>query len=189
MTRMLSLRSARTFLSNKSLLALFGAVYLVSQVIIAVIIDPLLTERMVGLQVTGFTPADYRATFAAWEAEGLMPFYHAHLIFDDIHWVWYTIFLSVCLALSLDATHMSERWNIVLVFPLVAGINDWFENGLQHVFLSTPDYQMIIDPLPMISTTASIIKWIFAIGSIILIGALQLRRLSLSNASQGQRNS
>lgn len=177
MNKMPSLESARAFLSHKGLLLFFGAIYLVSQVIIATIVDPLVPEQMVGLQITGFARADYLATFATWESEGVMAFYHAHLIFDDIHWIWYTMFLSVALALSLDAAQLSDRWNAVLVFPLVAGINDWFENGLQHVFLSGEGYQMVIDPLPAISTTASIIKWIFFLGSFVLIGGIQLSRL------------
>jgi len=88
------------------------------------------------------------------------------------------------LALSLDAARLSDRWNIVLIFPLIAGINDWFENGLQHVFLSGTDYQTIIDPLPAISTSASIIKWIFFLGSFLLIGGMQLRRLTLGKIGQ-----
>lgn len=177
MAQMPSLKSVRELLSHKGLLALFGGIYLVSQVIIAITVEPLVTERMLGLQVTGFTPEVYRQTFTAWEAEGVMPFYHAHLIFDDIHWVWYTIFLSVALALSLDAARLSDRWNIVLTFPLVAGICDWFENGLQHQFLSGEGYQMVIAPLTAISTSASIIKWIFALGAIVLIAGIQLSRL------------
>lgn len=183
-----SLRSARAFLSHRGLLVLFGGIYVVSQVIIATLVDPLDAERMVGLQVTGFAPADYVATFSAWEAEGIMAFYHAHLIFDDVHWIWYAIFLSVCLALSLDAARLSDRWNVVLLFPLIAGINDWFENGLQHVFLSAPDYQMIIDPLPTISTVASIIKWIFFLGSFLLIAWMQLRRLRLGATGASRAN-
>jgi hypothetical protein len=172
-----SLQSARGFLAHKGLLAFFGVIYAVSQVIIATLVDPLVSERMVGLQVTGFAATDYAATFSAWQAEGTMPFYHAHLIFDDVHWIWYSIFLSVALALSLEAARLSDRWNVVLTFPLIAGVNDWIENGLQHVFLSGTDYQMIVDPLPAISTTASIVKWIFFLGSFVLIGWMQLRRL------------
>lgn len=183
MIGMPSLRTARTFLAHKGLLAFFGAIYAVSQVIIAVVVDPLVPERMVGLQVTGFAVSDYLTTFAAWTSEGTMPFYHAHLIFDDVHWIWYSIFLSVALALSLEAAKLSDRWNIVLTFPLIAGVNDWFENGLQHVFLSGANYQMIVDPLPAISTTASIIKWIFFLGSFLLIGLIQASRLRLVGQS------
>lgn len=174
-----SLRSARTFLAHKGLLAFFGAIYVVSQIIIVTVLDPLVPERMVALQVTGFAASDYVAMFSAWQAEGKMSFYHAHLIFDDVHWIWYSIFLSVALAVSLDAARLSERWNIVLTFPLIAGVNDWFENGLQHVFLSGADYQMIVDPLPAICTTASIIKWILFLGSFLLIGLIQISRLRL----------
>jgi len=180
------LRTVRSLLSRRGLLLLFGAVYGVSQVIIVILVEPLAPARMVALQLTGFTPADYVATFSGWEAEGTLPFYHAHLIFDDVHWVWYTVFLSVCLALSLDAARLSDRWNIVLLFPLVAGINDGFENGLQHVFLSAPDYQMIIAPLPAISTSASILKWIFFIGSFLLIGLMQTHRPASGRARAGQ---
>ena len=172
-----SLAAIRAFLSHKGLLVLFGGVYFTSQIIIAATIHPLVTERMIGLQVTGFTPQDYIATFSAWEAEGLMDFYHAHLIFDDIHWLWYAIFLTIALAMSLDAANLSNRWNPVLTFPLIAGLCDWFENGLQHVFLSGENYQMIIHPLPAISTTASITKWIFAFAAIFLIVGIQLSRL------------
>jgi len=171
------LRTARSLLSHGGLLLLFGGIYAVSQVIIVTLVNPLVPASMVALQLTGFTPADYMATFSGWQAEGTLPFYHAHLIFDDVHWIWYTIFLSVCLAKSLDAARLSDRWNIVLLFPLIAGINDGFENGLQHVFLSAPDYQMIIAPLPAISTSASITKWIFFVGSFLLIGLIQAHRL------------
>lgn len=177
MTRLPNLKSVRAFLSHRGALLLFGAIYLVSQFIIATVVGPLVPERMIGLQITGFSPADYIATFSAWKSEGVMDFYHAHFIFDDVHWIWYTIFLGVALAVSLDAARLSDRWNFVLTFPLIAGINDWFENGLQHVFLSADGYQMVMDPLPAISTTASIIKWVFFLGSFLLIAGIQLSRL------------
>jgi hypothetical protein len=169
------LTRARELLAHKGLLALFGSIYLVSQVVIAVLVHPLGTRRMVGLQLSGFSAADYRSTFAAWEAAGTMPFYRAHLIFDDLHWIWYAIALSAFLALALKAARLSAGWNFVLLFPVLAGIQDCIENGLQHVFLSQPGYSAMIDPLPAISTAASIGKWILFIGSFLLIGALYLR--------------
>jgi len=170
-----SLDGARRHLSSKGLLALFGGIYLVSQTVIAILVHPLGTDQMVGLQLTGFSAADYRDTFGAWEAAGRMPFYHAHLIFDDLHWLWYAIAGSVLLALSLDAARLSDRWNRVLLFPPLAGLQDCVENGLQHVFLSQPGYAALIDPLPAISTLASIGKWTLFLGSILLIAGFQLR--------------
>ena len=161
----------RSVLAHRGLLALFGGIYLVSQVVIAVTVHPLDTETMLRLQVTAFSAEDYLRTFQGWEAAGTMPFYDAHLIFDGVHWIWYSIALAVFLALGLNAAALSARWNFVLLFPPLAGILDCIENGLQHVFLSAPRYQLIIDPLPAISTSASIGKWIFFLSSFVLIAA------------------
>lgn len=177
MTKPPSLAAIRTFFAHRGLLLLFGAIYITSQVIIATIVDPLVPDRMVGLQVTGFAPEAYRAMFSTWEAEGVMQAYHTHLIFDDIHWIWYTLFLTTALALSMDAARLSANWNRVLAFPLLAGTCDWFENGLQHIFLSGEGYSQIVAPLPAISTCASIIKWILFLGSFVLIAVFQAARL------------
>lgn len=177
MTALPSLEKARELLAHRGLLGFFGGIYLVSQVVIATLVHPLGTQQMVLLQVTGFSAADYLQTFATWEAAGTMPFYVAHLIFDDLHWIWYSIALSAFLALGLNAAHRSRRWNVVLLFPLIAGVLDGIENGLQHVFLSEPRYQLIIDPLPAISTVASIGKWILFLSSFLLIAYFYLRPL------------
>jgi hypothetical protein len=177
------LDGARKLLASKGLLALFGSIYLVSQVVIAILVHPLGTDQMVGLQVTGFSAADYRATFGAWEAAGSMPFYHAHLVFDDVHWLWYSISLSALLALGLDAARLSSGWNPVLLLPPLAGIQDCIENGLQHVFLSQPGYAALIDPLPAISTIASIGKWILVVASFLLIAGLYLHARRVAGRS------
>lgn len=174
MSALPSLDVLRGYLADRRLLAIFGGIYLVSQVVIVTIVDPLNGDTMLNLQVTAFTAADYLRTFQGWEAAGTMPFYDAHLIFDDVHWIWYSIALSVFLALGLNAACLSSRWNFVLLFPPLAGILDCIENALQHVFLSAPRYQMLIDPLPAISTSASIGKWIFFLSSFLLIALFYL---------------
>ncbi len=168
------LAKARELLAHKGLLALFGSIYLVSQVVIAILVHPLGTQQMVSLQLSGFSAAEYARVFAAWEAKGSMGFYRAHLVFDDLHWIWYAITLSACLALALDTARLPSRWNVVLLFPPLAGIQDCIENGLQHVFLSQPGYVALINPLPAISTAASIGKWILFLGSFLLIGGIHL---------------
>lgn len=66
------------------------------------------------------------------------------------------------------------------MLPLGAGLLDWFENRLQQIFLSTADFSMIVDPLPLISTLASDMKWLFSAIylplSIILIVRLFLKK-------------
>lgn len=169
-----TLERARGLLAHKGLLALFCSIYVVSQVVIVILVHPLGTRQMVALQLTGFSTAEYEKTFGAWEAAGSMAFYRAHLIFDDLHWIWYAIALSSLLAFALNAARLSGRWNVVLLFPALAGILDCIENGLQHVFLSQPGYSTLIDPLPAISTAASIGKWILFVASFLLIAAFHL---------------
>lgn len=168
MTLALLLEKARSRLANRWLLALFGGIYVVSQVVIATIVHPLDTKKMVGLQIMGFSAETYKRVFSEWETAGTMPFYRAHLIFDDIHWVWYSIALSCLLAICMNAARAKNRWNIALLLPPLAGLQDCLENTMQHVFLSSPTYVAIIDPLPAISAAASIGKWIMFLASFVL---------------------
>jgi hypothetical protein len=101
---------ARLVLASRWLAAVFGTIYLVSQVVIANVVDRVQREEILALQTTGFTAGDYRATFARWDAAGTMPFYRAHFVFDDLHWAWYAIALGALLALGLDAARLSRRW-------------------------------------------------------------------------------
>ena len=165
----------RERLASGWVLAVFGAIYLVSQVVIANLADRVGPDEILALQTSGFTASDYRATFARWDAAGTMPFYRAHFVFDDLHWLWYALSLGALLALGLDAARLSRRWNPVLVIPFAAGLLDCLENGLQHVFLLQPDYVTVIDPLPAISTVASIVKWLLALSSLVLIVAFFVR--------------
>lgn len=149
----------RKHLSYPWLALSFGAIYLVSQVTIGVILQPLGPQELGWLQVSGFTAGDYLETFARWESTGAMAYYKAHFEIDGIHWLWYTISLTAWLALSMEAGRVDSRYNGVLLFPLLAGLCDCLENAIQHVFLSDPQFSTIVNPLPLISTLASLTKW------------------------------
>jgi hypothetical protein len=69
------------------------------------------------------------------------------------------------------------RFNGVLVLPLASGLLDWFENRLQHVFLSSPDFATLVDPLPLISSLASDAKWILVLAYVPLTGVLIAKTL------------
>ena len=166
-------------LASGWLAAVFGTIYLVSQIVIANIADHVGPEEILALQTTGFSASDYRAAFARWDAAGTMPFYRAHFVFDDLHWLWYAIALGALLALGLDAARLSRRWNAVLLMPFAAGLLDCLENGLQHVFLLDPGYVTIVDPLPAMSTIASITKWVLALASTVLVAAFFVRAATL----------
>ena len=162
MTNLMSLDNLRRELGQTWIIVLFGLAYLVSQVTIIIILGPI-EEAMIKLQVSGTSVADYLAVFGAWEASGDMAFYRAHFLLDDFHWVWYTIFLTASLCRLFDRFEISSERNWFLVLPLASGLLDWYENHLQHVFLSSADFSTIIDPLPLYSTVASDIKWVLSI--------------------------
>jgi hypothetical protein len=58
---------------------------------------------------------------------------------------------------------VTHRLDWILVLPLASGLLDFFENKIQQVFLSAPDFATIVDPLPLISTAASGLKWLLAL--------------------------
>ena len=129
---------------------------------------------MFELQTTGTSVTDYMTVFRAWEASGDMAFYRAHFLFDDFHWVWYTVFFTALLCRLFDRFEISSERNWFLLLPLASGLLDWYENHLQHVFLSSANFTTIIDPLPLYSTLASDVKWVLALlylGTIIVLVA------------------
>ena len=162
MTNVTSLDNLRRELGRTWIIVLFGIAYLISQVTIIIILGPI-EDAMIKLQVSGTSVADYLAVFGAWEASGDMAFYRAHFLLDDFHWVWYTVFLTALLCRLFDRFEISSERNWFLVLPLASGLLDWYENHLQHVFLSSADFSTIIDPLPLYSTLASDVKWVLSI--------------------------
>ncbi len=162
MTHRLSLENMRRELGQTWIIVLFGLAYLVSQVTIIIILGPI-EDAMIKLQTTGTSVTDYISVFSAWEASGDMAFYRAHFLLDDFHWVWYTIFLTASLCRLFDRFEISGERNWFLVLPLASGLLDWYENHLQHIFLSSPDFRTIIDPLPLFSTLASDVKWMLSL--------------------------
>jgi hypothetical protein len=58
---------------------------------------------------------------------------------------------------------VTHRLDWILVLPLASGLLDFFENQIQQVFLSAPDFSTIVDPLPLISTAASDLKWLLVL--------------------------
>ena len=182
MINRLSLDNMRRELGQTWIIVLFGVAYLVSQVSIIIILEPI-ADAMIKLQTTGTSVAEYLTVFGAWETSGDMAFYHAHFILDDVHWIWYTVFLTAALCRLFDRFDVSSQRNWFLLLPLASGLLDWFENRLQHVFLSSTDFATIIDPLPLFSTMASDIKWLL---SLVYIGTAIV--LTIRLASIGKRS-
>jgi len=190
MTNGISLDYLRRELGRTWIIVLFGIAYLISQVTIIIILGPI-EDAMLHLQITGTSVADYMSVFGAWEASGDMAFYRAHFLLDDFHWVWYTIFFTALLSRLFDRFEISSERNWFLLLPLASGLLDWYENHLQHVFLSSADFTAIIDPLPLLSTVASDVKWVLALlylgTTIVLVARLAFGGKRSVSAAPGQR--
>jgi hypothetical protein len=119
-------------------------------------------DAMVKLQTTGVSVGEYLAVFRSWEESGEMAFYRAHFILDDVHWIWYAGLFTTVLCRLFDRHGVGHKYDWVLLLPLGSGLLDWYENQLQHVFLSASDFATIVDPLPLFSTVASDVKWLFS---------------------------
>ena len=182
----LSLSRLRPALAHNWLMGLFGIAYLVSQATIAIILLPVRSHFM-WLQCLGFTARDYTVVFRQWEETGVMSAYRAHFVLDDVHWVWYSAFVTVLLCRLFERQRVPHRYNWVLLLPLVSGLLDWYENHIQHVFLGSPDFSTIADPLPLLSTLASDMKWALAAVYVSLAVVLFLRRSTSRRLARSQR--
>jgi hypothetical protein len=157
----------REALGQPWLIVLFGIAYLISQVTILIILEPL-GRQVAELQCFGFSAERYIAVFRHWEESGLMPAYRAHFALDDVHWIWYAGFFTFLLCWLFERKKLPHRLDWMLLLPLASGLLDWYENKLQHVFLSAPDFSTIVDPLPLLSTLASDLKWTLALTYVLL---------------------
>ena len=167
MTDGLSLANFRGELGRTWLIIMFAVAYAISQITIIVILGPI-EDAMIRLQTTGISAEAYLTVFREWEASGGMAFYRAHFILDDVHWIWYAGLFTTLLCRLFDRHSIPHKYDWVLLLPLASGLLDWYENHLQHIFLDASDFSTIIDPLPLLSTVASDIKWLLSVFYILL---------------------
>ena len=187
MEKILLLKNLRHELGHTWLIAFFGIAYAISQITIIVILGPI-ADAIIKLQTTGISAKDYLTVFRNWEESGGMNFYRAHFVLDDIHWIWYAGLFTVLLCRLFERHGVAHRHDWVLLLPLSSGLLDWYENHLQHIFLSADDFATIVDPLPLFSTIASDVKWLFSAIyitiSIVLIVRLLLRGRAIPGDSK-----
>lgn len=186
MTNGLSLATLRSALGRTWLIVLFAIAYVISQITIIVILGPI-EEAMIKLQVTGVSADAYLAVFREWEASGGMAFYRAHFILDDPHPIWYAGLFTTLLCRLFDRCSVAHKYDWVLLLPLGSGLLDWYENHLQHIFLSASDFSTIIDPLPLFSTVASDVKWLFSAVYVSLSVILLIRLFLKGQRQAGDR--
>lgn len=173
------LSRARAFLGRRPPILVFGAIYLVSQITILRILDPLGTDTVLRLQTT-FSPGTFASIKAAWVEAGLIDSYWRHFLFDFPHPVWYSLFLSSLLAGGLNFARMPAKYDVIMLAPFVAGACDFAENSLHVWFLLDPG--MVANPWVAISGIFTNIKWLlflpsFVAGAVLYLKGFALRRV------------
>jgi hypothetical protein len=168
--RLLSAFRRRT--ASVRVVALSGCVYLVSQLIIGHILDPLGPLDVLRAQTT-LDPSVVARIFARWRAEHLMDAYVRHYFLDFVHPALYAVFLGSALALLLDRNRLPDAWNVLLLLPVVAALCDLIENVSHVAFLA--DGANMTPTWVAVSGLAAITKWVLAGGSMASIALLALR--------------
>jgi hypothetical protein len=151
------------FLIKKSdstiLIVIFGTVYLISQMIIGSIIYPLGTLDALRLQTT-MSSDTFKAIASGWIASGQIRLYYDHFRLDNLHPLWYSIFLSLVIARTFKINHMNPKFNFIILTPFVAAICDYFENMMHLYFLA--DLNRATPVWVACSGLATNIKWALA---------------------------
>ncbi len=176
--RILSAFRRRT--ASARVVAISGGVYLVSQLIIGHILDPLGPLDVLRAETT-LEPSVVAGIFARWRAEHLMDAYVRHYLLDFVHPALYALFLGASLSLLLDRNRLSSAWDVVLLVPIVAALCDLVEN-VSHVAFLTDDAN-VTAAWVTVSAIAAITKWLLAGASIALIAVLALRARGIRRAA------
>ncbi len=165
------LANLRQRLDSWRVLVVFGALFVVSQATLAVIVQPLGAD-MLRVQTT-LSAASVQAIFARWDAAGLLPRYAFHYRIDMIHPLWYSLLLAAGLAKGFAANAVPARWNILLLLPFLSGACDIAENLVHLTFLAnraniTPDAVLL-------GNGAALVKWTLAGSGVLAVAILAIR--------------
>ncbi len=166
----MALRSLRRHLASNRLLLVLGVVYVASQATIAWILRDLGLGQVLEAQTT-FSKATFLALVHDWEAARLLPRYREHFLFDFLHPLWYGLLLAGLLAKGLDRSGAAERWNGLLLVPLLAGLMDLAENAFHLRFIA--DLEAVTQTQVTLSALAANLKWALVAASLALILSLR----------------
>ena len=159
------------------LIAVFAIIYLTSQMIIGSIMHPLGVVDALRLQTT-LSSDTFKSIASGWMASGQIGIYYRHFYFDNIHPVWYGIFLGLLIARAFKINNINPKFNWIILTPFVAAICDMFENMMHRYFLA--DLNRATPALVAISGLATNTKWFLSLSgtaiSIALIGFWIVRK-------------
>lgn len=149
---------------NKKSISLLGTLFIISQLNIARIIQPLGLSDFFNLQIT-FSDTLFLLQINEWKENGLLIFFNKHFIFDFFHPLIYTLFLLFLIQYEL--LKLGKRKKLLFLFPIIAGFSDLVENIFHFLFLQNT--LLIGETTVFISALFSCIKWLFSLISGIII--------------------
>lgn len=166
---------AENFIITKSdsniLIVLFGVIYFTSQIIIGSIMHKIGPLKALALQTT-MCSDKFKTIASGWIASGEIEAYYRHFYFDNLHPIWYGIFLSLLIARAFKINSINPKFNWVILTAFIAAICDLFENMMHLYFLA--DLNRATPMLVAISGLATNTKWFLALSgtliAVVLIG-------------------
>ena len=164
---------AENFISQKSdsniLIIIFGIIYFTSQFIIGSIVHPLGVGNFLALQTT-LSSDTFKEIASGWIASGQIGIYYKHFYFDNVHPIWYSIFLSLLIARTFKISGVSPSFNFIILTPFIAGICDLIENTMHLYFLR--DLRRATPALVAFSGIATNTKWFVSLSGVAIVSIL-----------------
>ncbi|MFZ5723932.1 MAG: hypothetical protein ACOY33_09775 [Pseudomonadota bacterium] len=155
-----------------SMLLFFAGIYLLSQLSILFVLQPVGIGQALQLQTT-LSPETYGLLVDDLYRRGVVENYLAHYYYDFLHPVWYATLLALLLARGLERHREPARCNRWLLVPYAAGLLELVENGL-HIYMVV-DTANITAPLVWLANGAGLAKWILVVACVAAVVVLHAR--------------
>lgn len=159
---------------SRKLILVTGIAYGVLQFNIVRILYPLGLGKVLALQTTLSSKVVYDI-LAEWKSTGEITRYLSHYYLDFPLPVFYGLLLTALYSKFLDQLKLPPEYNIVILFPLIIGALDIFENlsHLAFIFINGA-----ITPLWVgLSGTAGCVKWALLLLSLLLCNVFCIKLL------------
>lgn len=162
----------RAHAAMPSVLLFFGLVFLVSQLSIMVVLEPVGFVHFVQMQTT-LSSARFEALVADMYQRGADGAYVAHFYYDWLHPLWYGGLLAALMARGFERHAVPAARNGLLLLPFVAGLADLAENAL-HLYMVV-DTVHITPSRVALANGAALLKWALVAACVTLAAGLLLR--------------
>lgn len=149
-----------------SMWVFFAGMFLLSQVSIAMVLDPVGIGQVLALQTT-LGVEDFRALVADIYQRSVAEAYLAHYYYDYLHPLWYSTLLALLMAAGMNRAGVAAAANRWLLLPFVAGLLDLLENSL-HIYMVVDTANIAAVPV-MVGNGAALLKWALIAASLLAV--------------------